>query len=54
MIFLRNPGGISHHPDEAVAAEDVGSALRAGMNFLGLFQGYLDQSMESEPDSCTT
>ena len=54
MIFLRNPGGISHHPDEAVTAEDVGAALRAGMNFLGLFQSYLDQSTEREPDSCTT
>ena len=54
MIFLRSPGGISHHPDEAVAVEDVGSALRAGMNFLGQFQGYLDQSMESESKPCTT
>jgi len=54
MIFLRNPGGMSHHPDETVAAEDVGAALRAGMNFLNLFQSYLDQSTEREPRFCIT
>ena len=37
MIFLRSPGGISHHPDEAVLVEDVASALRVGMNFLDSF-----------------
>ncbi len=34
MLFLRSPGGISHHPDESVLAEDVGAALEAGMRFL--------------------
>lgn len=34
MIFLRSPGGISHHPDEAVRAEDVAAGLRAGLTFL--------------------
>jgi allantoate deiminase len=27
MLFLRNPGGISHHPDESVVAEDIPIAL---------------------------
>jgi allantoate deiminase len=34
MLFLRSPGGISHHPDEAVLAEDVTAALAVGMKFL--------------------
>jgi allantoate deiminase len=34
MLFLRSPGGISHHPDEAVLAEDVDNALAVGENFL--------------------
>jgi allantoate deiminase len=34
MLFLRSPGGISHHPDETVLAEDVGAALDVGMRFL--------------------
>jgi allantoate deiminase len=34
MLFLRSPGGISHHPDETVLAEDVAAALDAGMRFL--------------------
>jgi allantoate deiminase len=34
MLFLRSPGGISHHPDESVLARDVEAALEAGMRFL--------------------
>jgi allantoate deiminase len=34
MIFLRSPGGISHHPDETVQEEDVRLALRAGFLLL--------------------
>jgi allantoate deiminase len=34
MMFLRSPGGISHHPDEAVRVEDVELALRVGERFL--------------------
>jgi allantoate deiminase len=37
MIFLRNPGGISHHPGESVLAEDVQLALAAGLHFLNGF-----------------
>jgi allantoate deiminase len=34
MMFLRSPGGISHHPDESVLVEDVQLALSAGLHFL--------------------
>jgi allantoate deiminase len=34
LLFLRSPGGISHHPDEAVREEDVEAALRVGQKFL--------------------
>ena len=34
MLFLRNPGGISHHPDESVLAKDVAAALEVGLRFL--------------------
>lgn len=34
MLFLRSPGGISHHPDETVRDEDVEAALDVGREFL--------------------
>ena len=34
MLFLRSPGGISHHPAETVHAADVEAALSAGAAFL--------------------
>jgi allantoate deiminase len=34
MLFLRSPGAISHHPDEAVLVEDVAAALEVGTGFL--------------------
>jgi allantoate deiminase len=34
MLFLRSPGGLSHHPDEAVLPEDVQAALATGLEFL--------------------
>ncbi len=34
MLFLRSPGGISHHPDETVREEDVEAALGVGRKFL--------------------
>ena len=34
MLFIRTPGGISHHPAEAVDEGDVAMALAAGTNFL--------------------
>jgi allantoate deiminase len=34
MLFLRSPGGISHHPDESVLEADVDAALEVGLQFL--------------------
>jgi allantoate deiminase len=36
MLFLRSPGGLSHHPAESVLAKDVSAALQAGREFLRL------------------
>ncbi len=38
MLFLRSPGGISHHPDESVLTADVAVALTAGCEFLNRLQ----------------
>jgi len=37
LLLLRSPGGISHHPDESVAEEDVAAALAAGLAYLEEF-----------------
>ncbi len=34
MLFLRSPGGLSHHPDESVLPQDVEAALATAMEFL--------------------
>jgi allantoate deiminase len=34
MLFLRTPGGVSHHPAETVRTEDVAAALSVGRRFL--------------------
>jgi allantoate deiminase len=34
MLFLRSPGGISHHPGESVLPEDVEAAIDAGRRFI--------------------
>jgi allantoate deiminase len=34
ILFLRSPGGISHHPNESVLEEDVEAALSLGHRFL--------------------
>jgi allantoate deiminase len=34
MLFVRSPGGVSHHPDEDVQVDDVGAALIVGHRFL--------------------
>ncbi|CAN5523765.1 allantoate amidohydrolase [soil metagenome] len=38
MLFLRSPGGLSHHPAESVLTRDVSAALAAGMEFLRLLE----------------
>jgi allantoate deiminase len=42
MLFIRTPGGVSHHPDESVAEGDVAIALAAGVNFLDELAGAVD------------
>jgi allantoate deiminase len=34
MLFLRSPGGVSHHPAETVLQQDVEDSLRVGHRFL--------------------
>jgi allantoate deiminase len=34
MLFVRSPGGVSHHPDESVRPEDVRAALGVMVRFL--------------------
>ncbi len=42
MLFLRSPGGISHHPDESVLTEDVAAALEVGRRFIAeMERGYV-------------
>jgi allantoate deiminase len=36
MLFVRSPGGVSHHPDERVLTEDVAIALEVMVNYLDL------------------
>jgi allantoate deiminase len=43
MVFLRNPGGISHHPDESVLETDVAAAIHMGLCFLDQFALFLAQ-----------
>ncbi|MEO7653694.1 MAG: allantoate amidohydrolase [Bryobacteraceae bacterium] len=38
MLFLRSPGGISHHPSEAVNLDDVAAALEVGVHFIDWLQ----------------
>ena len=42
MLFIRTPGGLSHHPDETVMEGDVAVALAAGANFLEELAGSVD------------
>ena len=34
MLFVRSPGGISHHPDESVREEDIEASLHVAREFL--------------------
>jgi allantoate deiminase len=39
MIFLRTPGGISHHPAESVKVQDVACAIECGLHLLDQLAG---------------
>jgi allantoate deiminase len=49
MLFLRSPGGISHHPDEAVLPGDVALALEATVTFLELLGGARSEERTEAP-----
>jgi allantoate deiminase len=34
MLFVRSPGGVSHHPDETVLRDDVALALECALRFI--------------------
>ncbi len=38
MLFLRTPGGLSHHPDESALPQDIEAALATAMEFLTLLR----------------
>jgi allantoate deiminase len=38
MLFLRTPGGLSHHPGESVLPQDIEAALATAMEFLTLLR----------------
>jgi allantoate deiminase len=42
MLFIRTPGGLSHHPDESVMEGDVAVALAAGANLLDALAASVD------------
>lgn len=48
MVFLRTPGGVSHHPSESVAMDDVEKAIRSGVYLLDL----LAQSPNFQKRTC--
>jgi len=47
MIFLRSPGGISHHPEESVRPQDVQNALAAGRAFLRLMTNVVSKEQSA-------
>ena len=49
MMFLRTPGGISHHPEETIRSEDVEKALEAGIHLLDVIaSSFKPQSHRTE------
>jgi len=52
MLFLRTPGGLSHHPDESVLPADIEAALSTGLEFLARLRedrAMLDQLISHVP-----
>ena len=44
---LRSPGGVSHHPDEAVLVDDVATALAVGVQFLEELERGVDRNEDA-------
>ncbi len=51
MLFVRTPGGLSHHPDEAVAGEDVQAALEVVWKFLLGLEVRADPGAQVHPEA---
>ena len=45
MLFLRSPGGVSHHPGESVLPQDVEAAIAVGSQFLLTLEEGSSQSL---------
>jgi len=55
MLMLRSPGGISHHPDEAVVAQDVEFALASLCGFIErLAEAERETKLRSEPSAAAS
>jgi allantoate deiminase len=39
MLFLRSPGGVSHHPEERVLGDDVAVGLQVLIHYINLLAG---------------
>jgi allantoate deiminase len=50
MLFLRSPGGVSHHPDERVLLEDVAVGLHVLLHYLDLLAGRIDSVERASRD----
>lgn len=56
MLFVRTPGGVSHHPDESVAVGDVQLAIGASIRLIEELRLWLPQPVqerEAGPSSCS-
>jgi allantoate deiminase len=51
MLFLRSPGGLSHHPDESVRPEDVEAALATTLAFVTLLKA--NHTIQATPQPAT-
>jgi allantoate deiminase len=54
ILFLRSPGGLSHHPDESVLPQDVEAALATGVEFLRRLRddrAMLERILNRTPDA---
>lgn len=54
MLFVRSPGGISHHPDEAVLPADVEAALQVMVSFVEQLSGDLAWNCSARPAAACT
>ena len=51
MLFVRSPGGISHHPDETVRSDDVAEAVRVLVRLARSFGTTGEPTRHGDPDT---